>query len=455
MTDYITISIFDIFKPGPGPSSSHTIGPMRAASDFLNILDDFLQENRPDSPELEVFLYGSLSSTGEGHGTHRAVMGGLLGWKPESCDCDKLREIFEEEDEVYQVNISGLSIKMNSKDIHFAGDDKSLPFQNTVIFKLSEKENILLEEEYYSIGGGFIQRKGEKEPGPIEVLHKYRNMNEFRRLIRRTELSLAEIMIQNEETISGKTRKELYEEIDKIIDTMCEAVENGLRADGILPGPIGLMRKAGILFKNSKKCATESERALARLNSFAMAAAEENAAGKRVVTAPTSGSAGVLPGIIYLLKNYFNMSDEKLREGLLASALIASVAKHNASIAGAEVGCQGEIGVASSMAAAFVAYAKGCNIKRVDNAAEIALEHHLGMTCDPVDGFVQVPCIERNAVGAVTAFNAYILASVGDPARQKITFDEVVEAMLETGNDMCSRYKETAKGGLAICAVCC
>ncbi|MBN1864812.1 MAG: L-serine ammonia-lyase, partial [Victivallales bacterium] len=346
-------------------------------------------------------------------------------------------------------------ISMAADNIHFSGNEPSLPFQNTIIFKLSDNGNVILEEEYYSIGGGFIQRKGETMPEPTEVPHKYRNMNEFRRLMRGTDLSLAELVLQNEEVMGGEKREDILAGVDHIINTMCDSVDNGLRSDGVLPGPIGLLRKAGILFKNSKQCNHESERALARLNAFAMAAAEENAAGRRVVTAPTSGSAGVIPGIIYMLRNYFDMSDSSLRDGLLAAALIGSIAKHNASIAGAEVGCQGEIGVASAMAAGLVAYAKGCSVKRVENAAEIALEHHLGLTCDPIDGYVQVPCIERNAVGAVTAFNAYILASAGDPARQKISFDEVVEAMLQTGRDMSSRYKETAKGGLAVCAVCC
>ena len=247
MQDYITISIFDIFKSGPGPSSSHTIGPMVAAEDFLDILKDFLQNENPVSPKLEVFLYGSLSSTGKGHGTHRAVMGGLLGWKPESCDCDKLQELLEHPEEAYEISVSGFPILMKSKNIQFAGNDTSLPFQNTLIFRLSDKNRVLLEEEYYSVGGGFIQRKGENRPDPIEVLHKYRNMNEFRKLVRKSDINLTEIMLQNEEAISGKNRLDIFEGIDNIINTMCEAVENGLKADGLLPGPIGLHRSGFFL----------------------------------------------------------------------------------------------------------------------------------------------------------------------------------------------------------------
>ena len=455
MKDCIYLSVFDIFKTGPGPSSSHTIGPMKAAGDFIERVT--LMSDRPDlsSAKLEVFLYGSLSSTGRGHGTHKAVLGGLLGWKPESCDCDTLQTLLEQSDKVYEINLIDNIVPMTAADIHFAGDDPKLPFQNTIVFKLSQNKEPILEEEYYSVGGGFIQRKGEAEKVPPSVPHQYSNMHDFRELISTTDLTLSEIILQNEEAISGRSREEIFADIDVLISTMCQAVVNGLEAEGLLPGPIGLSRKAAIIFANSEKSENESERELARLNAFSIAAAEENADGRIVVTAPTSGSAGVLPGIIYMLKHYFKLSDTVLREGMLAAALIAFIAKHNASIAGAEVGCQGEIGVASSMAAALVTYAKGCDIKRIENAAEIALEHHLGMTCDPVDGYVQVPCVERNAVGAVTAFNAYILASTGDPDRQKVSFDEVVEAMLETGKDMSKKYKETAKGGLAVCCVSC
>jgi L-serine dehydratase len=280
-------------------------------------------------------------------------------------------------------------------------------------------------------------------------------MRGLRKILVKTDLSLRDVVLANEAALTGKTHAEILTGIDAVIDAMCQAVEKGLQTDSMLPGPIGLMRKAQVLFNNAAKMKRETGRFLAQLNAYAHAASEENAAGRKVVTAPTSGSAGVLPGVIYLMKKHFDFTDDQFRDGMMAAAVIAFIAKHNASIAGAEVGCQGEVGVAAAMAAALIAYASGLPMNRVENAAEIALEHQLGMTCDPVGGYVQIPCIERNAVGAVTAVNAFILAEAGDPARQKVTFDEVIDAMMETGQDMCTKYKETAKGGLAVCFVSC
>ena len=455
MDNYITTSIFDIFKLGPGPSSSHTIGPMKAAKKFREQIMTNVDVSTAGSCRIDVYLYGSLSSTGMGHGTHKAVFGGLLGWSPEYCNCDELQKLLIESEREYRIVMGDSELKFSLENIHFMDKGDDLPYSNTLRFTLSADNTVLYEEEYYSIGGGFIKCKGEQEEDLPELCYKYSTMNEFRKLMKRTGMPLDEIILQNEEQLTGRKREEVFAHLDLIIDTMCNAVESGLKKDGLLPGPIGLLRKAGKLFSNAQECPNKSEKALAELNAFAMAASEENASGCRVVTAPTSGASGVIPGIIYTLKNYFKMSEEDLRKGLIAASLIAFIAKHNASIAGAEVGCQGEVGVASAMAAALVTHARGCGIKRVENAAEIALEHHLGLTCDPVDGYVQVPCIERNAVGAVTAFNAYILASIGDPVRQKISFDEVVEAMLETGRDMCEKYRETARGGLALSCVCC
>ena len=455
MQDYITTSIFDIFKTGPGPSSSHTIGPMKAALGFREAvlaLDDLPD---PASVVIDVYLYGSLSLTGEGHGTHKAVLGGLLGWTPEDCDCDQLLALLDDPETVYALPFAKGDLAFTAANIHFEGSDPLLPFQNTLRFRLSTADEVLLEREYYSIGGGFIQCKGEDELERPKPPHPYGNMNELRKLLRKSDLSLREVMLQNEEALTGKSQTDIMDGIDAVVEAMCQAVEKGLATDGLLPGPIGLMRKAPVLFKNAARMKRETGRSLARLNAYAHAASEENAAGRIVVTAPTSGSAGVMPGVIYLMKKHFDFTVEQFRDGMLAAAVIAFIAKHNASIAGAEVGCQGEIGVASSMAAALIAYASGLPMKQVENAAEIALEHQLGMTCDPVGGYVQIPCIERNAVGAVQAMNAFILAEAGDPARQKVTFDEVVEAMMETGQDMCTKYKETAKGGLAVCCVAC
>ena len=455
MTNYITTSIFDIFKTGPGPSSSHTIGPMRAALAFRHAMQSLASDCDLRQAAIDVYLYGSLSLTGEGHGTHKAVLGGLLGWTPEGCDCDQLLALLDEPDRKYELPFPAGAIAFTSANIHFEGADALLSYQNTLRFKLSRDEETLLEKEYYSIGGGFIQCKDEPEPTPPEPPYQYSNMRGLRKILRKTDSSLREVVLENEAALTGKSREDILAGIDTLIDAMCRAVEKGLQTDSLLPGPIGLMRKAQVLYKNSAKMKRETGRFLAQLNAYAHAASEENAAGRKVVTAPTSGSAGVLPGVIYLMKKHFDFTEDQFRDGMMAAAVIAFIAKHNASIAGAEVGCQGEVGVAAAMAAAFIAYASDLPMNRVENAAEIALEHQLGMTCDPVGGYVQIPCIERNAVGAVHAVNAFILAEAGDPARQKVTFDEVVDAMMETGQDMCTKYKETAKGGLAVCCVSC
>lgn len=455
MHETITTSIFDIFKIGPGPSSSHTIGPMKAALAFRESVQERFAGTDLDHATLDVYLYGSLSLTGEGHGTHKAVLGGLLGYAPDTCDCDQLLALLEPAETEYAIPFAETKIPFLATNIHFEGADASLPFANTLRFKLAAGGEVLLEKEYYSIGGGFIKCKGDAEPVTPEPPYPYHNMRGLRKLLRKTGLPLKEILLLNETAITGQSKNDILGEIDRLIEIMCRAVEKGLKTDELLPGPIGLMRKAKVLKTNSAKLKYETGRFLASLNAYAHAASEENAAGRKVVTAPTSGAAGVLPGVIYLLKKHFDLSAERFRDGMLAAAAIAFVAKHNASISGAEVGCQGEVGVASAMAAAFISYAEGLPMRQIENAAEIALEHHLGMTCDPVLGYVQIPCIERNAVGAVTAVNAYILSAAGDPARQKVTFDEVVEAMKETGEDMCKKYKETAQGGLALSCVSC
>ncbi|THB78650.1 MAG: L-serine ammonia-lyase [Desulfobacteraceae bacterium] len=454
LKDCISISVFDIFKAGPGPSSSHTIGPMRASLLFreeMETLDPPLKDL-----DLKVHLFGSLSLTGMGHGTHRAILGGLLGWEPETCDCDALNGLLKSLDTVYDLPLGSGYIRFSGRDIIFENQEGSnLPFANTLRFILRYKDRLILEKEYYSIGGGFIQCKGEVLEKPLSPPHLYWNMTSLQELIRKTGLSLEQVVLENESALTGKDKADIQKQTDHILDAMHDSVANGLSKDGLLPGSIGLHRKAKVLRENALKMSKESGRFLGLLNAYAMAASEENADGRRVVTAPTSGASGVLPGVVYMLKHHHGLDRNQLRKGLLAAAVVAFIAKKNASISGAEVGCQGEVGVASSMAAAFMTHAMGGDMKRLENAAEIALEHQLGMTCDPVGGYVQIPCIERNAVGAVTAVNAHILADAGDPDRQKVSFDEVVQTMMETGKDMNTRYKETSLGGLALCYVNC
>jgi L-serine dehydratase len=402
-----------------------------------------------------VRLYGSLSSTGKGHGTDRSVAGGLLGWEPESCDCEALLKLLTTPEDIYFINVRNNAVKFSAKDIFFEKKTEGLTFQNTMILRLTDGKNTLLEKEYYSIGGGFIKCKGEDESSKPEPPFKYSTMKELKKLVEDNNITLSRLILENEKAISGMPEDEIFKKLDDIISAMTRAVGRGINTSGILPGPIGLGRKAPILYKKAGRMGNSPERFLVFLNAYALAVSEENAAGHKIVTAPTSGSSGVIPAIIYLLRHHFFVLNRELAEGLLVAAAVGFTAKHNASISGAEVGCQGEVGVASAMAAALTAYVNGHPPLIAENAAEIALEHHLGMTCDPIDGYVQIPCIERNAVGAVTAYNAYLLASIGDPHKQKITLDEVIKAMLETGRDMCGKYKETAEAGLAVCSINC
>ncbi|MDD5270562.1 MAG: L-serine ammonia-lyase [Candidatus Omnitrophica bacterium] len=451
----INISIFDLFKIGPGPSSSHTIGPMKAAYDFLQAARG-ITEGKPAKPDrIEARLYGSLSATGEGHGTDQAVLAGLLGWRPEECDSDKFVGLFKDPAVKYSVNINNASVPFKQTDIMFDAVKHSFPYQNTMIIRLFAGKDVILEKEYYSTGGGFIKVKGAEEAKRGEPQYPYSNMSELARLVSGNKIDLADLVLANEGSIMGTKEDEVMKGVGNILSAMFESVERGLRTEGVLPGPIGLARKAPALYKRRDLPEHMYGRYTLLLSSYAMAAAEENAAHHRVVTAPTLGSAGVIPGVLYGLKEHFKISNRDLCRGLLAGAAVGFIIKHNASIAGAEVGCQGEIGAASSMAAAILAYISKRDIQRVAQAAAIALEHSLGWTCDPVGGYVQIPCIERNAMGAAHAATAYVLASAEDTENQKVGFDQVVAAMLETGRDMSSKYKETSEGGLAKCVVIC
>ncbi|WP_432735149.1 L-serine ammonia-lyase [Maridesulfovibrio sp. FT414] len=441
----ITTSVFELFKIGPGPSSSHTIGPMRAGYNFYSSVRELTLSETPDN--LEVRLYGSLSATGEGHGTDRAVIAGLLGYLPDTVDCSFLDSLADRSS--HKFDSGNISLPISVNNVVFAEVENSFPYANTLLIRLKKGDTIIHEQEYYSIGGGFIKWKGELEEIPCAPKYKYSCMEELKQILTDKEMRLHQLVLENESSVTGLNEDEINIKLDAIIDTMKKAVENGLSAEGVLPGPIGLHRKAKRLYGSSSK-PNAADAFLLRLNAYGFAASEENAAGHIVVTAPTSGSAGVIPAVVYALEEDLGISREMVRQGMLVAAALGFIAKHNASIAGAEVGCQGEIGVASAMAAGLVTYANGFRFWRTENAAETALEHHLGLTCDPVGGYVQIPCIERNAMGAVRAYNAYLIASVENEQFHKVTYDEVVKAMADTGRDMDSRYKETSLGGLAV-----
>ena len=454
--DFIKTSIFDLFKVGPGPSSSHTIGPMKAAYDFLQRANDCPYLLATDT-QIMVHLYGSLSATGKGHGTDRAVVAGLLGWLPENCDPDNFTELLKNPADIYLTDVHQQSIAINAKNIIFEKGRYNSPHPNTLIFRLLQQENVVLQEEYYSVGGGFVQRKGENTSlqDDKNPTFGFSTMKELKQHLSSNNISLTDLMLANEEALTGLTIKEIYHKIDNILEAMHRAVKRGLRHKGVLPGTIRLRRKAPVLYEQAKNLSSASDSFMIFLNAYCMAASEENASGSIVVTAPTSGASGVIPGIFFLLRNHYHYSKQKLREGMLAAAAVGFLIKHNASISGAEMGCMGEIGSASAMAAAMLAYCAGKPIETVETAAEIAIEHHLGMTCDPIGGYVQIPCIERNAMGAIKAYNAYLLASSGNTADQKISLDSVIKVMRATGRDMSKKYKETSEAGLALSATEC
>ncbi|PIE69531.1 MAG: L-serine ammonia-lyase [Deltaproteobacteria bacterium] len=452
----ITTSLFDLFEVGPGPSSSHTIGPMKAGFDFITTVQGLPQAVRDQAASLEVRLLGSLSATGRGHGTDRAVLAGLLGENPATCSSRFMDELVRDTAKAYHVRLGSQVLRITWDDMVFDALETEARFNNTLIIRLFDHDRaVLFEREYYSVGGGFIQWKGQKEEARGRPVYPYATMQELKKILRSEHLRLHQVIAANEQAITGLAEEEISCRLDHIIAAMEEAVETGIGADGILPGPIGLHRKARVLHQRACKMTHSTDHLMVALSAYAFGASEENASGHRIVTAPTAGSCGVMPAVMYVLKNHKNLAPQALREGLMAAAAVGFLARHNASIAGADVGCQGEIGVASAMSAALLAYAQGYRFQVTENAAEIALEHHLGLTCDPVLGYVQIPCIERNAMGALKAYTAFLIASAEIPGNHKVDLDQVIRAMAETGRDMCMKYKETSLGGLAHTVVPC
>ncbi|WP_461208714.1 L-serine ammonia-lyase [Desulfocurvus sp. DL9XJH121] len=446
----ITTSVFDLFNIGPGPSSSHTIGPMRAAYDFLTRVRELPADARARADGLRATLFGSLSATGDGHGTDKAVLAGLLGHQPETVPQEVMDSLLATPGQSWPLPVEGCGLALGAKTVVFGKVRHKFPYSNTLVLALRADGEALLELEYYSTGGGFIHWKGREEPDLGRPPYPYSSMAELKDRLRESGLRLYELILANEKALHGRSEREILENIDRIARSMENAVARGCATEGVLPGCIGLRRKAPILVRRAKEASHGADRFLMLLNAYAMAAAEENAAGHVVVTAPTSGSSGVIPSVLYALHNHMGIDRETMRTAFLTAAAVGFLVKHNASIAGAEVGCQGEIGTASAMAAAMLAHARGHRFQVIENAAEIALEHHLGLTCDPVAGLVQIPCIERNAMGAVKAYNAYLMASLGDPATQVIDLDKAIWTMNQTGRDMNRKYKETSLGGLAV-----
>jgi len=447
----------EFYKVGPGPSSSHTIGPMRITYDFYQRAEKLPADKLAKATKLQVNLFGSLSATGKGHGTERAALAGLVGKEPATVDPLFLDSLRDKPDQSFDVKLGEKTIPVSLKDVIYDATKGDFKHPNTMTVKLLAGTDVLLEQEYYSVGGGFIEWKGYTPPKKNAPKYPFRLMKELRDHADNNKISIAKVMLANEMSIAGRSEEEVYAFIDKIINAMVATVKSGLSMseDDVLPGPIKLHSKAATVFKRAMDDRYAADKGVGALSAFAIAASEENGRGHLVITAPTGGSAGVMPSLVFALLEVRKVDRQKVRDGMLAALGVGYLCKHHATLSAAEGGCQAEIGVASSMAAALIATAYDAESKVVENAAESALEHHLGMTCDPVAGYVQVPCIERCAFGAVKAWTAYAIASNEIASRHRVDFDATVMALAETARDMNSKYKETSEAGLAQSVVLC
>ncbi len=444
------VSIFDIFKIGIGPSSSHTVGPMKAARAFI----DELQSRASEVTSINVRLHGSLAWTGKGHGTDSAILLGLSGYEPHTIDPEcveaKLRQIHADKN----IDVPAIGSLKFDPDSHLVFDfEKELPrHTNGMHFVARAKDGSTVSEEfYYSLGGGFIARNDEAEPlmQEGEPPFPFWSSASLLAIAEDNQLSIAELIYRNE--TFWRSPEEVDLRIGEICQAMRDCVERGLRTDGVLPGKMSVLRRAAKLSRRLNAREEPSPlQAMEWVNAYAIAVNEENAAGGRVVTSPTNGAAGIIPAVLMYYENFVrNANVRGVKNLLLTAGAIGVLYKTNASISGAEMGCQGEVGVACSMAAGGLAAALGGTNDHIEEAAEIGMEHNLGLTCDPIGGLVQIPCIERNAMGAVKAINAANLAMHGD-GTHKVTLDQVIETMRQTGIDMSAHYKETSKGGLAV-----
>ncbi len=450
------LSIFDIFKVSVGPSSSHTMGPMLAAGRFLSLAAE--RDLAAGALTLECRLYGSLAYTGEGHGTIRAVLCGLMGMRPETYDRERASEALDALAQSGTTRLpNGRVVRLDPvASVVLEKGVRLSAHPNGMTFAVVQDGTALLAETYYSVGGGFVLTEAEMQAGPAalqdeDVPYPFGTAAEMLAMGESSGLSIADMKRANER---GRGGDDLDGRIMAIWDVMNRCIDRGLNNEGVLPGGLNVKRRAkGLNEKLTARVGANNaplHSAVDWLQAYAMAVNEENAAGGQVVTAPTNGAAGVIPAVIrYYLDLVPGASPARVPEMLLTAAAIGGLIKHNASISGAEVGCQGEVGSASAMAAAALCAVMGGTNAQIENAAEIALEHHLGMTCDPIRGLVQVPCIERNGMGSVKAVAAASLASLGD-GQHIVPLDAAIETMRQTGRDMDERYKETSLGGLSV-----
>ncbi|MGW3663317.1 L-serine ammonia-lyase [Streptomyces sp. NPDC005141] len=450
----MAISVFDLFSIGIGPSSSHTVGPMRAARMFARRLRN--EDLLAPVTAIRAELYGSLGATGHGHGTPKAVLLGLEGASPRTVDVEGADERVE------RIKASGRLNLLGEHEIDFSFDDdlvlhrrKALPYHanGMTIFAYDASGELVLEKTYYSVGGGFVVDEdavGEDRIKLDDTILKYpfRTGDELLRLTKETGLSISSLMLENER--AWRTEEEIREGLLGIWRVMQACVSRGMAREGILPGGLRVRRRAAHSARQLRAEGDPLAHAMEWITLYAMAVNEENAAGGRVVTAPTNGAAGIIPAVLHYYINFVPGADEEgVVRFLLAAGAIGMLFKENASISGAEVGCQGEVGSACSMAAGALAEVLGGSPEQVENAAEIGMEHNLGLTCDPVGGLVQIPCIERNGMAAVKAVTAARMSMRGDGSHM-VSLDKVIKTMKETGADMSVKYKETARGGLAV-----
>jgi L-serine dehydratase len=461
----VAISVFDLFKVGIGPSSSHTVGPMRAARTFMRS-----PENHPQLAEvrrLAVQLYGSLGATGNGHGSDKAVLLGLSGHEPDTVDVDLVPQLVDKIRTDGRLPIGAMhSVSFDEKqDLLFFRASLPLHANGKHFAALDEQGEEIHGATYYSVGGGFVvseavlgdgSRQKSIAPDATTLPLPFASAADILRLTAEHGISIAELMRRNERL--WRADADITAGLLAIWRVMQRCVERGCRTDGILPGGFKVRRRAASLARSLgafDQRSSDPLRVLDWVNLWALAVNEENAAGGRVVTAPTNGAAGIIPAVLHYYMHAMTEADEQgVVDFLLTAAAIGILYKENASISGAEVGCQGEVGVACSMAAGALCAVLGGTPAQVEHAAEIGMEHHLGLTCDPVGGLVQIPCIERNAVASVKAINAARMALHGD-GTHLVSLDKVIRTMRETGADMLTKYKETARGGLAVNIVEC
>jgi L-serine dehydratase len=460
----MAVSVFDLFKIGIGPSSSHTVGPMRAAARFCQ---RWLDESGllPQVARLSVELYGSLALTGRGHGTDKAVLMGLEGHLPNQVDPDAIPATLERIRKDKRIRLLGRhEIGFDEKrDLTFNKRQK-LPYHSNGMryTALGADGAVLATRDYYSVGGGFVVNQDEAADDRIvadttPLAHPFNSGDELLALCASTGLGIAQIMFANEQ--AWRTPAQINDGLDEIWAAMQACIERGIRQGGTLPGGLNVSRRAPALHAELSSAPESALRdpltTLDWVNLYALAVNEENAAGGRVVTAPTNGAAGIIPAVGRYYQRFVPGSTaEGIRTFLLTAAAVGILYKENASISGAEVGCQGEVGVACSMAAAGLTAALGGTPSQIENAAEIGMEHNLGLTCDPIGGLVQIPCIERNAMGSIKAINASRMAMRGD-GKHKVSLDKVIKTMRDTGRDMQDKYKETSRGGLAVNVIEC